>query len=68
MTDEQGENQSSRVDRHSQNAALAEKVPGVAVDRVGGEDSGEALVEQILIAARRMISVTSVVRNGRALR
>ena len=47
MTDEQDKNQRSRVDRHAQDAALAEKVPSVAVDRVGGEDSGKALVEQI---------------------
>ena len=44
MPDEEHDDQRGCVDRNSENAAFAQKVPGVAIDRIGGEDGGEALV------------------------
>ena len=47
MADKENDDQRGGVDRHPENGAFAEKIPGVALHRIGGEHRGEALVQQI---------------------
>ena len=47
VADQEDDDQRRGVERHAENGAFAEKVPGVAVDRVGGKDGGEALVQEV---------------------
>ena len=47
MTNEKNDDQRSGVDRHAKDAAFAEEIPSVAVNRIGGEHGREALVQQV---------------------
>ena len=47
VPDDQHDNQRRGIDGNAEHIAFAEEVPGIAVDRVGGEDGGEFLVQDV---------------------